>query len=57
MNQCEYEDRFNQRVLSFHVVSICVEFLSPLFDGEHIAKVKILELAIRRARDMSRGVK
>ena len=57
MNQSEYEDRFNKRVLSFHVVSICVVCGSPLFDGEHIPKGKVLELAISKARDMSRGAK
>ena len=57
VNQSEYDDRFNKRVLSFHVVSICVVCGSPLFDGEHIPKGKVLELAISKARDMSRGAK
>ena len=57
MNQSEYEDRFNKRVLSFHVVSISVVCGSPLCDGEHIPKVKVLELAISNACDMSRGTK
>ena len=54
VNQSEYEDRFDQRVLSFHVGSICVVYGSPLFESEHIPKVKVLELAISKVRDIAR---
>jgi hypothetical protein len=57
VNKSEYKDRFNKRVLSVHVVSVRVVCGSPLFDGEHIPKGKVLELAISKARDMSRGAK